>query len=209
MVTIKWRMKGRYLKACNCDPGCPCEFWAKPTHTKCEGMFGMVVDEGDYGKTSLKGVRWAAQYHWPGPLHEGNGTFMPILDERSSPAQREAILQIITGKAGGAWFPIVASLVSRTLEPRIGRIDFRHDLKKRKAQVVVPGLLETTVEPIKNLATGGAHVVDMLLPDGAEYKKGIVCVATVNRATGPIPYDAPGGHTTLAWVDQTQAGLRR
>lgn len=209
MATIKWRLKGRYLKACNCDPGCPCEFWARPTHTKCEGMLGMQVDEGNFGSLSMKGVRWMAQYHWPGPLHEGNGTVLPILDERSSPGQRDAVLQILSGKAGGGWFQVVASLVTRVLEPRVGRIEFRHDLKKRKAQVIVPGILETTVEPLRNLATGGVHVIDVLLPDGLEYKRGVVCQATVNRGTGPIQYNASGGHTTLAHVEQTHAGLKR
>src|SRR5205823_10294606 len=84
-----------------------------------------------------------AQYHWPGPLHEGNGTVLPILDERSSPPQREAVLQILSGKAGNAWFEVVASLVSRVLEPKVAKIEFKVDVKKRRAQVVVPGLLET------------------------------------------------------------------
>src|SRR5437667_12096496 len=56
MATIKWRLKGKWLKNCNCNPGCPCDFWAPPTHHKCEGMLGMHVDEGFYGKTSMKGV---------------------------------------------------------------------------------------------------------------------------------------------------------
>ena len=124
MATIKWRLKGKWLKNCNCNPGCPCDFWAPPTHHKCEGMLGMHVDEGFYGKTSMKGVTFLAQYHWPGPLHEGNGTVLPILDERSSPPQREAVLQILSGKAGNAWFEVVASLVSRVLEPKVAKIEF-------------------------------------------------------------------------------------
>ena len=124
MATIKWRLKGTWLKNCSCNPGCPCDFWAPPTHHKCEGMLGMHVDEGFYGKTSMKGVTFLAQYHWPGPLHEGNGTVLPILDERSSPPQREAVLQILSGKAGNAWFEVVASLVSRVLEPKVAKIEF-------------------------------------------------------------------------------------
>ena len=209
MPEIKWRLKGKWIKNCNCDPGCPCDFWAKPTHTACEGMLGMQVDDGFFGKTSMKGVRFVAQYHWPGPLHEGNGTLQPILDERNSVAQREAVLQILSGKAGNPWFEVVASLVSTVLEPKVARIDFKHDLKKRRARVVVPGLLETTTEPIKNLATGGVHVVNVALPQGMEYKTAAVGVATVNRGTGPIKYDWPGGHSSLAHVEHTQAGLRR
>ncbi|MBI4630083.1 MAG: DUF1326 domain-containing protein [Candidatus Rokubacteria bacterium] len=208
MATVRWRLKGKYIKSCNCDPGCPCEFWARPTHTTCEGMLAMHVDEGNYDQTGLKGVRWAVQYHWPGPLHEGHGTVLPILDERSSPAQRNAILTIVGGQAGGGWFALVASLVSRVLEPRVGRIEFRLDLKKRTGRVVVPGLLETTVEPIRNLATGDVHVVDTVLPKGMEYTRGIVCQAA-NKGLGPIAYDIARGHTSLAYVEQTHAGLKK
>ena len=209
MTQIKWRLKGKWIKNCNCAPGCPCDFWARPTHGACEGMLGMQVDDGYFGKTSLKGVKFFAQYHWPGPLHEGNGTVQPILDERTSPAQREAVLQILSGKAGNPWFEVVATLVSTMLDPKVARIEFKHDLKRRRARVVIPGLLETTTEPIKNLATGADHVVSVALPHGMEYKTAAVCQATVNRGTGPIKYDWPGSHSSLAHVEQTHAGLQR
>ncbi|PYM83816.1 MAG: hypothetical protein DME09_09850 [Candidatus Rokuibacteriota bacterium] len=80
-------------------------------------MFAMQVDEGDFGGTSMRGVKFAAQYHGPGPMHEGNGTVQSILDERSSSAQREAVLQILSGRAGNPSFEVVASRVSRVLEP--------------------------------------------------------------------------------------------
>jgi hypothetical protein len=172
-------------------------------------MFAMLVEDGYFGKTSMKGIRFGAQYHWPGPLHEGNGTVQPILDERSSAAQREAVLRILGGHAGNRWFEIVASIVTTVLEPKVGRIEFMHDLKRRKARVVVPGIVETTVEPIRNLATGGAHVIDVRLPDGMEYKTAAICQATVNRGLGPIRYDWPGSHGSLAHVVHTEAGLRR
>src|SRR2546426_10747150 len=56
-----------------------------------------------YGKTSMKAATSPAQYHWPGPPHEGNGTAPPTLDDPSPPPQREAVLQILSGKAGNAW----------------------------------------------------------------------------------------------------------
>ena len=180
MATVKWRLKGQLLKNCSCAPGCPCDFWAPPTHHKCEGMIAMQVDEA-----------------------------LPILDERCSPAQRDAVLQILSGKAGNMWFEVVSSLITTVLPPRVAKIEFKADVKKRRGRVVVRGLLETTVAPIKNLATGGSHVIDVALPNGMEYKTAAICQATVNRGLGPIAYDWPGGHSSLALVDQTHAGLKR
>ena len=209
MATTKWRFKGKWIKNCNCAPGCPCDFWARPTHTKCEGMLAMRVDEGHFGKTKMNGVKFAVQYHWPGPLHEGNGTVLPLIDEKTTPPQREAVLQILSGKAGNPWFEVVASLVTTVLEPKIVPIRFDHDYRKRRARVVIPGILETVTEPIRNLATGGEHQIRVGLPGGMEYKTAEICQAAVNKGTGPIAYNWPGSHSSLALVEHTQAGLVR
>ncbi len=209
MATIKWRLKGKWIKNCNCDPGCPCDFWARPTHTKCEGMLAMWVEEGNFGKTKMNGVKFAAQYHWPGPLHEGNGTVQSFLNEKTTPAQREAVLQILSGKAGNPWFEVVASLITTVLEPKVVPIHFEHDLKRRKARVVIPGFLETVTEPIRNLATGGEHRIRVNLPVGMEYRSAEIGRAAINKGTGPIAYDWPESHSSLAHVEHTQAGLLR
>ena len=208
MASVKWKLKGKYLKNCNCDPGCPCDFWAKPTHTKCEGMMAMQVDEGYFGKTSLKGVKFAAIYRWPGPLHEGNGTVQPIVEVKTTHAQRDAILTIMSGKAGGPWFEVLASIVTAVLDPVFAPIQIQHDLKRRHARVVIPGILETVTEPIKNIATGETHRIQVKLPAGMEYKTAETATAVVNKAAGAITYDCPNSHSSLAHVEHTQAGLK-
>ena len=40
-------------------------------------------------------------YHWPGPLHEGNGTVKPYFDPATTEEQLGALGQILTGQAGG------------------------------------------------------------------------------------------------------------
>lgn len=209
MAKTDWRLKGKYLKNCNCDYGCPCDFWSKPTHTKCEGMMAMEVEDGHYGKTSLKGLKFAATYHWPGPLHEGNGTVQPIVDERATPEQREAILTIMSGQAGGPWFELLASIVTTLHEPIFAPIRIEHDLQARRAHVVVPGILETVTEPIQNVATGEAHRIQVCLPNGLEYRTAETARAAVNKSTGRIAYDWPDSHSSLARVEHTPAGLRQ
>ena len=63
-----------YLKNCNCDPGCPCDFNQYPTHGHCEGMAGMRVDKGNFGDVNLDGLAWGAVYHWPGRCTRGTAT---------------------------------------------------------------------------------------------------------------------------------------
>ena len=206
---VKWRMKGKWLKNCNCAMGCPCDFWSKPTHTKCEGMIGMEIDEGNYGKTSLKGVKFAATYHWPGPLHEGNGTLQAFIDKNTTQAQRDALLTILSGKAGNMWFEVVSSLIANLLEPKFVPIKFEHDMEKRRARVSVPGEFETVTEPIKNIATGKEHRIRVQLPFGMEYKTAETAMAIVNKSTGKIKYNKPNSHSSLAYVEHTETGLAK
>ncbi len=209
MAAIKWRLEGKWIKNCNCAPGCPCDFWAPPTHQSCEGMFCMKVDKGHYGKTRMDGVKFGVVLKFPGPLHEGHGTVQPFVDSKAGRPQREAALAIMSGKAGNPWFEVVASLVTTMHEPKFAPVRFEHDLKKRRAKVTVEGLLETVSEPIKNLATGGDHHIRVQLPEGMEYKTAETCTAAVLKATGAVAYDWPQGHSSLAHVVQSERGLLR
>jgi hypothetical protein len=208
-ATVKWRLEGKWVKNCNCAPGCPCDFWAPPTHHSCQGMFCMKVDKGSFGTIKMDGVKFGVVLHFPGPLHEGNGTVQPFIDAKAKPAQREAVLQILSGKAGNPWFEVVSSLVSTLHPPHIAPVHFEMDLKKRKAAVRVEGLLETVTEPIRNLATGAVHTIRVELPEGMEYKRAETAVAKVLKATGPVAYEWSGGHSSLATVVQTERGLVR
>lgn len=208
MAEVKWRMKGQWLKNCSCDAGCPCDFNAEPTHHVCEGMLGMNIVEGNYGDISLSGLRFAVTYKWPGPLHEGNGTAQPFIDSRANQGQREALLQILSGQAGGIWFEVISSIISKFEEPQFAPIDFQFDLKKRRARMAVAGAFDTVTEPIKNPITGEEHHAQICLPEGMEYKLAEIGTAVVNRGIGAIKYDWPNGHSSLAEVEHTHEGLK-
>ncbi len=208
MAHVNWSMKGKHLKNCNCAFGCPCDFNARPTYGPCEGMVGMEIDEGHFGDVKLDGLRWAATYHWPGPLHEGNGTIQAIVDERADERQREALLTILSGQeqVEGTFFQIISMIVSTVLTPQFLPIDFEFDLDGRTARVAVPGILETTSEPIKNPVTGAPHRIRVDIPDGFEYREAEIASATI-KGTGDIKFDSAGCHGSLADVTFTQSGV--
>jgi len=206
-MAAQWRMKGPYVKNCNCAPGCPCDFWAPPTHHKCEGMAAMRIESGHFENTRLDGLSFAVTYYWPGPLHEGNGTLQPYVLDRATPQQREALLTIMSGKAGNAWFEVLASLVSTIHEPKFVPIQFEFDLERRHARVSIPGELETVTEPIRNVATGDEHRARVDLPQGMEYFHPEIATTKVLKGTGKIRFDCPQAHSSLALVEHTQSGL--
>ena len=209
MSKVSWRMKGQYIKNCNCLATCPCDTIGFPAPNKgCEGMAGMQIQQGNYGDVKLDGLIWLVTYHWPGALHEGNGSAQPFIDQKASEAQRSALLQIMSGKAGNAWFEILASILTTLHEPQFLPITWEFDKKNRRARVVVPGFLETVSAPLKIPATNDEQEVIVRMPKGMEYKEFQVAQTVVLKGTGPIKFDHHGTHSSLAEVEQTHEGLK-
>jgi hypothetical protein len=205
MSTPGWRMKGQYFKNCNCIALCPCDTVGVPyPGPHCEGLNGMHVEEGHFGPIGLGGLTWAFTYHFPGALHEGNGTVQAFVDTRASEAQRQAILTILSGQAGGAWFEIVASLVARLLEPQFVPITFEFDRRGRRARLLLP-LAEAVATPLTVPATGAPQRVIVRLPDGVEYQEIDVAQTAVLRSAGAIRFEHRGTNSNLADVEYSGA----
>ena len=148
----KWFFDADYLQSCNCDYGCPCEFSAPPSPGFCEGMGVWRIDQGEYDGLSLKGTGLAFAAKWPGAIHEGNGTVLLFVDEKASQEQRDALLAIGSGQAGGLPFEILATTFSTLLEPRFVPFDFHLD--GLKSSVRLSDGFQIALEPIKNPVTG-------------------------------------------------------
>ena len=148
---VKWAMEADYLQACNCDYGCPCEFEAPPTQGHCEGIGAWRINKGNYGDVSLDGLGIGFSLRSKAALHEGDITLAAFIDEKANDDQKNAILQIMTGAAGGLPFEIIASLVSNMLEPQIVPFNFNIDGQNSSVSM---GSTVMAFEPIKNPVTG-------------------------------------------------------
>lgn len=167
-----WSFEGDYFTACNCDWGCPCNFNARPTEGRCMGWGAWSIAQGRYGETSLDGTRFALYYSFPGAVEQGHGVARAYVDERASPAQREALEAIGTGKAGGGIFQLFgAELVERWLPTRTVRIDF--DLREGKGRVRVEGVGEAESE-LLSYPDGSVIRPSVELPHGIEFKSGLM-----------------------------------
>ncbi len=155
----KWFFDADYLQACNCDYGCPCEFSAPPTTGFCEGLGAWRIEKGKYDNLSLDGLGLAFAAKWPKAIHEGNGTVCLFVDEKASPEQRAALLEIGSGQAGGLPFEILATTFSTLLEPRFVPFDFNLDGLGSSARL--GNDIRIALEPIKNPVTGNPEQVTM------------------------------------------------
>ena len=150
-VKTKWSLEADFLQACNCDYGCPCEFSAPPTRGFCEGTGAWKIIKGSYGAVSLDGLAIGFAAHWPRAIHEGNGTLALFLDDKANTQQRESLLTICSGQAGGLPFEILATTFSKVLDPIIASFTFHLD--GRDSSVRIGSVLTVALEPIKNPVT--------------------------------------------------------
>ena len=153
----KWSIEADFIQACNCDFGCPCEFSAPPTRGFCEGMGAWRINRGQYGDVKLDGLGFGFAAHWPKAIHEGNGICSLMFDERATPAQRDALLDICSGKPGGLPFEIIVTTFSKVLEPMY--VPFKFHFNGRHSSVEIGDLVNVAVEPIKNPVTGDPESV--------------------------------------------------
>ena len=205
---MAWRFKAEYLKNCNCVASCPCDTHGYPApHDNCEGMVGFNILEGDYEGTDLAGAKAAITVHWPGALHDGNGTAVVYMDNATTPEQREALGTILTGQAGGGIFEILSQIITTIDGPHFVDIEWEFDKDARRARCAINGKLETISEPLVVPATGEEQRVIVKMPDGFEYKEMEVAKAAKLETSGVVSYKWEGTHSSLAIVEHTSEGL--
>jgi hypothetical protein len=188
----KWILEADYLQACSCDYGCPCEFSAPPTRGFCEGTGAWRINKGSYGNVSLDGLGLGFAAHWPKAIHEGNGTLALFIDERATPEQREALLQICSGKAGGLPFEILATTFSKVLDPIFA--PFHFNLNGRDSSVRVGKALNVAMEPIKNPVTSEPESVRV------EHATGFIFQSAEAVSGKACNVDVPG--LSFSWPDK-------
>ena len=173
MAYIDWMIRTRQIGTCSCDYGCPCEFNAPPTRLPCEGVMAMEITEGYFGKVRLDGLRAAGAYRWPGPVHEGNGTWWSVIDRRANQEQVEALFAILGGKEQDptTGFSIYGSTIANEPDPVFAEIHFELDLEKRLGRFSVENVLQAEVAPIRNPVTGEAHFISIRPHHGFEFRE--------------------------------------
>ena len=196
----KWRIEADFIQACNCDYGCPCEFSAPPTKGFCDGMGAWQIKRGNYGEVKLDGLGVAFAAHWPKAIHEGGGTCGLIFDERATAPQREALMQICSGQAGGMPFEIIVTTFTKFLEPQYAPFKFNFD--GRNSSVQVGHAMNVAVEPIKNPVTGEPESVRIEHSTGFIFKNAeCVSAAKMDVNLGELKFSWPNKAGFVTKID--------
>lgn len=203
-----WNIEGKYIEYCSCDLGCPCESMAEPTRGHCTGLIGFKIDQGHCDTVDLTGLAVIAAFYFPRAIHHGDGVMHPIIDERASDAQRDALFYILSGadQKVGTMFQIFSIIIGTVKDPLFAPIAFEWDLDKRRARVDVPATIRAHSESIRNPVTDADHRILTVLPDGWVFHEA-ENVAGFAKGTGPIRFDLNRSHSSMANVAWGPNGL--
>ena len=205
-MPAEWELKGYLLGACSCDWGCPCSFNARPTKGFCEGGYVWVITKGRFAGTDLSGLHLSWMLHSPGPLHEGNCTSQVMVDERANPKQREALLQLTSGKEGLPW-AIFAAVTKKFLDPLYAPFNVQLDGLKSKASA--KPYLELELAPISNPVTGETEQLQLRKPTGFTSLWADLGVNKRLKINAPnLKYEHPNQYGEFSEFHYTQNGLR-
>ena len=206
-----WEFKGRELVNCSCEYGCNCQFNALPDKGHCYAVAGIQIDEGHHGDTRLDGLRIAAIFKWPGPIHEGNGEAIAFVDRRADDKQREALLRIMTGQDTDPFatmFAVYASTVTDMNAPVFTDIQLEIDVDARRGRVFVEDYIDTVGAPIRNKVTGVEARAQIVLPAGFEYTVADVGSAS-SKTQGPVRVELKDTYGQFARLHLNSHGVVR
>ena len=91
-------------------------------------------------------------------------------------------------------------------EPIISAIDLTVDMDNRVGKLIVPGVLETAMEPLKNIVTGAEHRARIDHPAGKEFNLAEVASGTT-KGTGAVALDFSDSHAHFAESAMTSRGI--
>lgn len=188
---VSWRVKGEYFESCSCDFLCPCalSFSARPTKGSCTFAFVHRIDEGKYGDVSLNGLLFAVVGYTPEEMANGNWSVGVITDERAKPEQKDAIVAIVSGQAGGP-MSALAPLITKFLGVESKPIQFRMSGMSRSA--TVGDLIDQAIEGVP----GAKESEPMYLDNNAHPVNSRLALAKATRShvhAFGVDWDDDGG----------------
>jgi hypothetical protein len=178
---MPYNLEGRLLEVCTCKILCPCWVGEDPDFGTCDGVLGWHFDKGTIDGTDVAGRTLVVLAHIPGNILKGNWRVRVYLDDKTSPAQKDALLKVWTGKAGGP----VADLVKLVGSVEaVEEVPITFDIQGATGVLKVGQAIEATLAPFQG-ATGKATAMHDTIFTTIPGSPAYVGKAESYRATAP------------------------
>lgn len=143
---MAYELEGQLLEVCDCNVLCPCWVGGDPDNGTCDAIIAYHFDRGTIDGVDVSGHTLAILNHIPGNILKGNWRVAIVVDDKTTPQQQEALLNVFTGKLGG---PVadLAQLVGEVVAVERAPITF--DVKEGKGSLRLGDLAEAEMEPFR------------------------------------------------------------
>ncbi len=151
---MSWHLVGEYFENCSCDILCPCitSSMAGPADSdRCRVPLVMHIERGEKDGVPLDGLNAIMVIDSPRVMGEGGWRVALYLDELADGRQRQALVDILSGAAGGPPEGI-RPLIGEVLGVKFVPIEYRALDGNRSVRV--PDIMDFEVEPVTNPETG-------------------------------------------------------
>ena len=147
---MAYDLEGALLEVCTCNILCPCWVGEDPDNGDCQSIMAWHFNSGTIDGVDVAGLTFAGVMDIPGNVLAGNWRAMVYMDDKSTPQQEEALLNLFTGKLGGP----VADLVKLIGEAvGVERVPISFDLQGVAGTVKIGSAAEAEIVAYKG-ATG-------------------------------------------------------
>ena len=138
----RWRVRGSYFEACNCEAICPCRsVGGKPggpsSYGECFGTLSWHVQEGYWGNVDLSDLIVVMSLRYFDAVQPSTKWEVVLyVDERGDDRQRTAMAQIFLGRAGGTVAELYGPAIGEVHSVRPARITVEHVAPRKRIDVV-------------------------------------------------------------------------
>lgn len=147
---MSYQVEGKLLEVCTCNVICPCWVGENADGGTCDGSLTWHIEKGNVNGVDVSGLTIAVLAHVPGNILKGNWRAVVYVDDKATPKQQEALLNVWTGKLGG---PIadLSKLIGEVVA--VERVPITVMVEKGKGSVKIGKAMEAEMAPLQG-ATG-------------------------------------------------------
>jgi hypothetical protein len=144
---MAYQLEGKLLEVCNCNVLCPCWIGENPDNGTCDTVVAYHIDKGTVDGMDVSGLTLALVAFIPeNVLKEASWRVAVFVDDKATPEQQEALLNVWTGKLGG---PVadLAKLVGEVVTVQRAPITFT--VSEGEGILRIGDVVDTVMAPYK------------------------------------------------------------
>jgi hypothetical protein len=151
---LPWKVAGSYYEVCNCEAICPCRrsngmMGGRPMYEFCDFALSWWVKRGRAGAVDLDDRKVVMAGRWDATAPGNPWRVILYVDERATPAQKDALAAVFLGRAGGAPAKGFAAQIVQVHAVKSAQIELDHTPVKETIHIA-PYLTVRTSEPFQH-----------------------------------------------------------